>query len=68
MLLTPLPYHKLSHLLGPPPLERDVLYGRPHMENVWTTQNHLRSTAHGMSMAGLFNVARAIFCPPSICK
>ena len=20
--------HKLSHLLGPPPLERDVLYGR----------------------------------------
>ena len=25
------PCHKLSHLLGPPnPLERDVLYGRPH--------------------------------------
>src|SRR6218665_2791002 len=22
--------HKLSHLLGPLPLERDVLYGRPH--------------------------------------
>ena len=21
--------HKLSHLLGPPPLERDLLYGRP---------------------------------------
>ena len=21
--------HKLSHLLGPSPLERDVLYGRP---------------------------------------
>ena len=30
MLFTPC--HKLSHLLGPPsPLERDVLYGRPHM-------------------------------------
>src|SRR6218665_243693 len=29
MLLTPLPCHKPSHLLGPPPLERDVLYGRP---------------------------------------
>src|SRR6218665_3870466 len=27
--LGPLPCHKLSHLLGPPPLERDVLYGRP---------------------------------------
>ena len=26
--LGPLPCHKLSHLLGPPPLERDVLYGR----------------------------------------
>src|SRR6218665_3957406 len=24
--LSPLPCHKLSHLLGPPPLERDVLY------------------------------------------
>src|SRR6218665_2544478 len=23
--------HKLSRLLGPPPLERDVLYGRPHI-------------------------------------
>jgi len=32
MLLTPSPCHKLSHILGPPPLlERDVLYGRPHM-------------------------------------
>ena len=29
MLLTPLPCHKLSHFLGPLPLERDVLYGRP---------------------------------------
>src|SRR6218665_660791 len=29
MLLTPSPCHKLSHLHGPP-LERDVLYGRPH--------------------------------------
>src|SRR6218665_444873 len=30
MLLTPHPLcHKLSHLLGPLPLERDVLYGRP---------------------------------------
>src|SRR6218665_2426618 len=27
--LPPFPCHKLSHLLGPPPLERDVLYGRP---------------------------------------
>ena len=27
--LTPSPCHKLSHLLGPLPLERDVLYGRP---------------------------------------
>src|SRR6218665_1576718 len=26
----PLPCHKLSHLLGHPPPERDVLYGRPH--------------------------------------
>jgi len=26
---TPFLCHKLSHLLGPPPLERDVLYGRP---------------------------------------
>src|SRR6218665_3397922 len=25
----PPPCHKLSHLLGPPPFERDVLYGRP---------------------------------------
>src|SRR6218665_362539 len=24
-----LPCHRLSHLLGSPPLERDVLYGRP---------------------------------------
>src|SRR6218665_2694649 len=33
MLLTPpTPCHRLSHLLGPPaPLERDVLYGRPHI-------------------------------------
>ena len=30
MLLTPSLCHKLSHLLGPPPpIERDVLYGRP---------------------------------------
>ena len=30
MLFTPSLCHKLSHLLGPPPpLERDVLYGRP---------------------------------------
>jgi len=28
MLLNPSPCHKLSHL-GPLPLERDVLYGRP---------------------------------------
>ena len=28
MLLTS-PCHKLSHLLGPPPLEHDVLYGPP---------------------------------------
>ena len=27
--LTPSPCHKLSHFLKPPPLERDVLYGRP---------------------------------------
>ena len=27
--LDPSPCHKLSHHLGPPPLERDVLYGRP---------------------------------------
>jgi len=26
--LDPSPCHKLSHLLGPPPLERDVLYVR----------------------------------------
>ena len=26
----PPPYHKLSHLLGPPSLKRDVFYGRPH--------------------------------------
>ena len=30
LLDPPLPCHKLSHLLGPHPLERDVLYGRPH--------------------------------------
>ena len=29
MLLTPFPCHKLSHFLGPLPLERDVLYGHP---------------------------------------
>src|SRR6218665_2040483 len=29
MLFIPSSCHKLSHLLGPPPLERDVLYGRP---------------------------------------
>jgi len=28
MLLDPSPCHKLSQLLGPRPLERDVLYGR----------------------------------------
>jgi len=33
MLLDPSPCHKLSHLLGPP-LERDVLYGRP-LTNIW---------------------------------
>ena len=27
--LYPFPCDKLSHLLGPRPLERDVLYGRP---------------------------------------
>ena len=33
MLLAPSPCHKLSHPLGPPPpLERDVLYGRPHTD------------------------------------
>ena len=32
MLLDPLPCHKLSHLLGPPPpIDRDVLYRRPLM-------------------------------------
>ena len=32
--LDPSPRHKLSHLLGPPPpLERDVLYGRPLLSN-----------------------------------
>src|SRR6218665_92797 len=30
LLAPPPPCHKLSHLLGlPPPVERDVLYGRP---------------------------------------
>jgi len=29
MLLTPSLCHKLSHLLGPSPLERDVLCGQP---------------------------------------
>src|SRR6218665_1666460 len=29
-LRPPSPCHKLSHLLGPLPLERDVLYGRPN--------------------------------------
>src|SRR6218665_1610647 len=29
--LDSLPCHKLSHFLGPPPRERDVLYGRPHV-------------------------------------
>ena len=33
MLFTPPLCHKLSHLLGPPPLEREVLYGRPQMTN-----------------------------------
>ena len=27
--LYPLPCHKLSHFLRLPPLERDILYGRP---------------------------------------
>ena len=34
MLLTPC--HKLSHLLGPLPLERDVIYGRPLSNNTAT--------------------------------
>src|SRR6218665_221189 len=39
MLLDPLP---LSHLLGPPPpLERDVLYGRPHRRRPTCTLNRL---------------------------
>ena len=29
----PLPCHKLSHFLGPLPLERDVLYERPLSQN-----------------------------------
>src|SRR6218665_3887304 len=34
LLPHPSPCHKLSHLLGPPPLlERDVLYGRPLMRS-----------------------------------
>ena len=42
MVLTPSPCHKLLHLLGPPPLERDVLYGRPHIGvKLCATQRYL---------------------------
>ena len=34
MLLTPSLCHKLSHLFGPLPFERDVLYGRPSTNSV----------------------------------
>ena len=45
MLLTPLPCHKLSHLLGPLPLERDVLYGRP-LNYTSYTYSHIRTHTH----------------------
>jgi len=35
MLLTPPSCHKLSHLLGSPPLERDILYGWPLFTLAW---------------------------------
>src|SRR6218665_3170435 len=41
MLLTsPSLCHKLSHLFGPPPLERDVLYGRPLARNELCRREH----------------------------
>jgi len=33
MIFTPSPCHKLSHLLRPLPLERDVIYERPPSES-----------------------------------
>ena len=48
MLFTPSLCHKLSHLLGPPPLERDVLYGRPLSIYTWTDNNN-------NIVVGLFN-------------
>src|SRR6218665_3367293 len=67
MLLTPSPCHKLSHLLGPLPLERDVLYGRSHgkwkalkkgASNMSGNQRS-KETAFVDSLDDLFDVADA---------
>ena len=52
MLLTPSLCHKLSHLLGPLPLERDVLYGRPlskSYQNYFIVNRHRRSCKSNLS-------------------
>ena len=55
MLLTPSPCHKLSHLLEPLPLERDVLYGRPQRRktNLWKTNPERIAVIYSRSDEGM---------------
>src|SRR6218665_2713935 len=62
MLLTsPSLCHKLSNLLGPPPLERDVLYGRPH--RVYVSTVHLFQNAVTTP-----NTACSVRCRHNLCS
>src|SRR6218665_3600557 len=46
------PCHKLSHLLGPLPLERDVLYGRPPTDVSTYEEAALRTAVQRQSLCG----------------
>src|SRR6218665_2160235 len=58
--LPPSPCHKLLHHLGPPPpLERDVLYGRPLWEHACAICDHIREDGIA-SMSSVFSSCEPI--------
>ena len=53
MIFTPSPCHKLSHFLRPPPpLERDILYGRPLLEKLLYIVSYVRAPLRCSSIIG----------------
>ena len=64
----PSPCHKLSHLLGPPPLERDVLYGRPLSVYVNTVRSCTTRTRIRMSVEQELHAERHSSSRDSRCR